>query len=88
MGFCPFWGSQTQDLGAKTQNFYSGVFCPKLFLRLNSFLAGWRLHDDEVKEAVTRCFASQVASFYNEGIQKLVQCYDKCLNNGGNYVEK
>ena len=42
----------------------------------------------EVKEAVTTCFASQAASFYDEGIQKLVQRYDKCLNNGGNYVEK
>ena len=42
----------------------------------------------EVKEAVTTCFASQAASFYYEGIQKPVQHYDKCLNNGGNYVEK
>jgi len=41
----------------------------------------------EVKKAVTTCFASQAASFYNEGIQKLVQRYDKCLNNGGNYIE-
>jgi len=41
-----------------------------------------------VKEAVATCFASQVASFYNEGVQKLVQRYDKCLNNGGNYVKK
>jgi len=42
----------------------------------------------EVKEAVTTCFASQAASFCGEGIQKLVQRYDKCLNNGGNYVKK
>jgi len=42
----------------------------------------------EVKEAVTTCFASQAASFYDEGIQKLVQRHDKCLNNGGNYIEK
>jgi len=42
----------------------------------------------EVKEAVTTCFASQAAPFYDEGIQKLVQRYDKCLNNGRNYVEK
>jgi len=42
----------------------------------------------EVKEAVTTCFASQAASFYDEGIQKLVKRYDKCLNNGGNYVKK
>jgi len=60
-----------------------------LFLHLKSFLAGRRFHDDsEVKEAVTTCFASQVASFYNEGVQKLLQHYDKCRNNGGNCVEK
>jgi hypothetical protein len=59
-----------------------------LFLHLKSFPASWRFHDDEVKKAVTTCFASLAASFYNEGIKKLVQHYDKCLNNGGNYVEK
>ena len=31
---------------------------------------------------------SQSATFYEEGIKKLVPRYDKCLNNGGNYVEK
>ena len=31
---------------------------------------------------------SQAATFYEEGIQKLVPRYDKCLNNGRNYVEK
>jgi hypothetical protein len=60
-----------------------------LFLHLKSFFAGWRFHDDnEAKEAVTTCFASQAASFYDEGIQKLMQCYEKCLNDGGNYVKK
>ena len=59
-----------------------------LFLHLKSFLAGRQFHDNEVKEAVTMCFGSQAASFYDEGIQKLVQRYDKCFNNGGNYVEK
>jgi histone-lysine N-methyltransferase SETMAR len=57
-----------------------------LFLHLKTFFGGWWFHDDkEVKEAVNTWFASQVASFYNAGIQKLVPCYDKCLNNGGNY---
>ena len=28
-----------------------------------------------------------MAAFYEEGIQKLVPHYDKCLNNGGEYVE-
>jgi len=41
----------------------------------------------EVKEAVTTCFAPQAALFYVEGTQKLVQRYEKCLNNGRNYVE-
>jgi len=58
------------------------------FMHLKSFHTGQWFHDSEVKEAVTTCFASQVASFYDEGIQKLVQHYDKCLNNGGHYVEK
>ena len=41
-----------------------------LFLHLKSFLAGRQFHDDnEVKEAVTTCFTSQAASFYDEGIQ-------------------
>jgi len=38
----------------------------------------------EVKEAVTTCFALQAASFYDEGTQKLVHRYDKCLHNSGN----
>jgi hypothetical protein len=87
-GLLPILGPQIQNLGAKTQNFYSEVFCPKLFLHLKSFLAGWWFHDDKVKEAVTTCFALQAASLYDDGIQKLVQCYDKCYNSGGNYVKK
>jgi len=59
-----------------------------LFLHLKSFLLGQRFLDDsEVKEAVTTCCALQAASFYVEGIQKLVQRHDRCLNNDGNYVE-
>jgi len=60
----------------------------RLFLHLKSFLAGlWFHKDNEVKEAVTTCFAQQAASFCDEGIQKLVQHYDRCLNNGGNYFK-
>jgi hypothetical protein len=35
------------------------------------------LNDDEVKEAVKTWLSSQVAMFYEEGIQKLVPRYDK-----------
>jgi hypothetical protein len=59
-----------------------------VFLHLKTFLGGRWLHDDKVKDAVNTWFALQVASFYDAGIQELVTCYDKCLNNGGNYVEK
>jgi histone-lysine N-methyltransferase SETMAR len=60
-----------------------------VFLHLKTFLGGRRFHDDnEVKEAINTWFASQAASFYDAGIQKLVPSYDRCLNNGGNYVEK
>jgi histone-lysine N-methyltransferase SETMAR len=81
---------------AKPQQFdhppYSPDLAPSnfhLFLHLKSFLGGRRfLDDNEVKEAVSTWFASQAAAFYDEGIQKLVQRYDKCLKNDGNYVEK
>jgi hypothetical protein len=59
-----------------------------LFLHLKTFLSGRRFHNDDDKEAVNTWFVSQPAPFYDAGIQKLVSRYDKCLNNGGNYVEK
>jgi hypothetical protein len=60
-----------------------------LFLHLKKFLAGQRFNNDEdVKRAVQNWLSSQAATFYDKGIQKLVSRYDKCLNNGRNYVEK
>jgi hypothetical protein len=59
-----------------------------VFLHPKTFLRDRRFHDDKVKEAINMWLASQVASFYDAGIQKLVPRYDKCFNNGGNYVEK
>jgi hypothetical protein len=32
--------------------------------------------------------SSQVADFFDTGIQKFTALYDKCLNSGGDYVEK
>jgi hypothetical protein len=60
-----------------------------MFLHPKTFLGGWQFHDDnKVKEAVNTWFALQAASFYNSRIQKLMPSNDKCLNNGGNYVDK
>ena len=44
--------------------------------------------DDDLKDEVRKWLTSQAATFYEEGIQKLVPHYDKCLNNGSEYVEK
>ncbi|KAG8234139.1 hypothetical protein J437_LFUL007505 [Ladona fulva] len=53
------------------------------------FLGGKRFAtDDEVKEAVEDWLSSQAADFYDFGIQKLVERYDKCLNKYGKYAEK
>jgi hypothetical protein len=43
-----------------------------VFLHLKTFLGGQRFHDDEVKEAINIWSATQAASFYDAGIQKLV----------------
>ena len=61
-----------------------------LFLHLKKFLGGKRFDGDydDVKNAVHKWLTSYAAAFYEEGIQKLVPRYDKCLNNGGEYVEK
>jgi hypothetical protein len=59
------------------------------FLHLKKFLGGKRFDDDDdLKDAVQKWLTSQAAAFYKEGIQKLVLHHDKCLNNGGEFVEK
>ena len=60
-----------------------------LFLALKDHLSGHKFtSDDDVKTAVTRWLKSQGAEFYETGINKLVPRLDKCLNLGGDYVEK
>jgi len=71
---------------------YSPYLVPSdyhLFLHLKKFLGGKRFDDDnDLKDAVQKWLTLQAAAFYEEGIQKLVPRYNKCLNNGGEYVEK
>lgn len=60
-----------------------------LFLHLKTHLAGQRHTDDEdVKTTVMQWLSNQAATFFDDGIQKLVPRCDKCLNINGNYVEK
>jgi len=94
----PHSAAQTQDLitSFKWEQMdhppYSPDLAPSdyhLFLDPKKFLGGKRFGDDnDLKDAVQKWLTSQVASFYVEGIQKLVPCYEKCFNNGSEYVEK
>ena len=60
-----------------------------LFLHLKKFLGGKQFDNNgDLKDAVQKWLTSKAVAFYEEGIQKLVPHYDKCLNNGGEYVEK
>ncbi|GBM38368.1 Histone-lysine N-methyltransferase SETMAR [Araneus ventricosus] len=44
--------------------------------------------DEDAENGVQQSLSSLAASFFEEGVHKLVSHYDKCVNNGGNYVEK
>ncbi|GFV42157.1 histone-lysine N-methyltransferase SETMAR [Trichonephila clavipes] len=60
-----------------------------LFLHLKSFLVCKHFNnDEELKENVSNWLKTQAATFYEEGIEKLVPRYDTCLQNFGSYVER
>ncbi|GBL77785.1 hypothetical protein AVEN_152988-1 [Araneus ventricosus] len=60
-----------------------------LFLKLREFLCSKRFgSDEELENAVTNWFNELAAEEYGMGILMLVDRYDKCLNVGGDYVEK
>ncbi|GBM52049.1 Histone-lysine N-methyltransferase SETMAR [Araneus ventricosus] len=60
-----------------------------LFLKLKEFLGGKRFgRDEELENAVTTWLNELAAKEYDMRILKLVDRYDKCLNVGGDYVEK
>jgi hypothetical protein len=58
-------------------------------LHLKKHLAGQKFHEDEeVKNEVTTWLCAQAAEFYDIGILKPVPRLNKCLDEGGDYVEK
>jgi histone-lysine N-methyltransferase SETMAR len=60
-----------------------------LFPKLKEFLGGRRFKSyEKVKDAAKEWLNGLAAEVYDEDIQKLVTRYDKCLNVGGDYVEK
>ena len=56
---------------------------------MKTWFATQRFDDDaELQAGVNEWLKSQAAKFYDDGINKLVHRYDKCLNLNGDYVEK
>jgi len=60
-----------------------------LFGPLKDALTGRRFTSDEgVKEAVHEWLAAQAKTFFSEGIQKLLERWNKCIAKHGKYIEK
>ena len=58
-------------------------------VKMKEDLAGKRhAVDEDLQHAVVDWLNSQAAVWYEEGINKLVSRYDKCLNVQGDYVKK
>ena len=71
---------------------YSPDLSPRdyhLFPNMKTWLTTQRFDNDaEMQAGVNEWLKSQDATFYDDGINKLVHRYDKCLNLNGEYVEK
>ena len=60
-----------------------------LFTKMKVWLATQRFHTNEERmDGVNKWLHILAAPFFDEGLQKLVSRYDKCLNVDGNCVEK
>lgn len=60
-----------------------------LFPRMKKSLGGHHFAtDNELQTSVQTWLKAQAATFYEEGIEKLIPRYEKCLNRNGDYVEK
>ena len=60
-----------------------------LFTKMKVWLATRRFHtNEELMDGVNNWLHNLAAPFFDEGLQKLVSRYDKCLNVDDNYVKK
>jgi hypothetical protein len=71
---------------------YSHVLAPSnyhLFTYLKNWLRSQRFsNNEELREGVKIWLSSQVADFFDIGIQKLIPRHDKHLNCGDDHAEK
>ncbi|XP_045457302.1 histone-lysine N-methyltransferase SETMAR-like [Melitaea cinxia] len=60
-----------------------------LFPKMKKELRGKKFTtDDEVKEAVSGFFEDKDKTFFNEGINKLIERSEKCVRLAGEYIDK
>ena len=60
-----------------------------LFPKMKKVLRGHNFaRSDDVMNAVDHFLRDQNGAFYTEGIRLLHDCWTKCVNVGGDYVEK
>jgi hypothetical protein len=71
---------------------YSPDLAPSDFhlcLKMKKQLRGQRFHSNEdVQNEIKKWLCAQDAFFFWEGCDRLIYCYDKCLNRLGDYVKK
>jgi hypothetical protein len=61
----------------------------RLFTYLKLCLGSQSINNNEkIVEGIKTSLSSQVADFFDTGIQKPIPRYGTCLNSDGNYVEK
>lgn len=86
--------SAVNECGFKTINHppYSPDLAPSdyfLFPNLKKDLRGKRFNDDEeLKAAVMEHFDSKEEKYFYEGLKKLIDRSSKCIDIGGEYIEK
>jgi len=79
--------ARVENVISRYQNFLKnfhkiwGLFCIKLSW------TDW-VTNEELRDGVNNRLHNLAALFFEEGLQKLVSRYNKCLNVDGNYVEK
>jgi len=65
------------------------VYATSVFGWMKKMLGGQKFTSDtKVQSVVRQWLGQQPASFFASGIQKLVDRWDKCLNELGQYAEK
>ena len=84
-------GLKANDIHSLPHPPYSQNLAPSdyhLFGPMKKMLGGQKFPSDtEVQSVVRQWLGQQPASFFASGIQKLVDRWDKCLNELGRYVK-